>query len=76
MDKSELLKEAMRELGRRSAAARKKKYGKNYMQGLIKQGADARRKTKSEPLRGKKKGTAKKKIGTVTKNSLNMTYEP
>jgi hypothetical protein len=79
MDKEEMIREAMRELGRKSAAARKEKLGKDYMKDLIKKGADARRGSgKSEPL-AKKKATkphAKKKIRTVKKSSLNMTYEP
>ena len=73
MNKDELIRKAMSELGRKSAEARKKKYGKNYMQELIQKGATARR--------GSKKGTAKvserlegEKKQTKPKWKLNMPY--
>ena len=53
MDKEELIREAMRELGRKSAAKRKEKYGADYMKTVQEKGANARRKTKSEPLKKK-----------------------
>lgn len=73
MDKDELISKAMSELGKKSAAAKKKKLGKDYWKQIRLKGAEARRKKKEE---GEKKGTAKKKIITVKKNSLNMEYEP
>lgn len=57
------LSEVMRELGKRSAAARKAKQGDNFMKELVQQGAAARRgsgKKQSEPLKEKKIGTVKK----------------
>ena len=46
------VKEYMRELGKKSAAKRKEKYGEGYMKTVQKLGAEARRKNehKSEPL--------------------------
>lgn len=68
------LKEVMRELGRKSAEARKKKQGKDFMKDISKLGVQARQK-KAKNRTVETDGTVKKKVAKKT-TSLSMEYEP